>query len=48
MKMINGKALPGLIPAPNSGSFVEKVRKIQVAKWGKPTKNFKKLYLVNI
>ncbi len=36
------KAMAGLISAPNSGSFMEK-KKIQVAKWGKPTKNiFKK------
>jgi hypothetical protein len=34
--------MPGSIPAPNSGSFVEKQkRKIYVAKWGKPTKKLK-------
>ncbi len=27
MEMVNIKAMPGLIPAPNSGSFVEKIRK---------------------
>ncbi len=30
--------MPGSIPAHNSGSFMEKIRKIQVAKWGKQTK----------
>jgi hypothetical protein len=45
MEMVNVKAMPGSIPAPNSGSFVEKVRKIKVAKRGKPTKKLKKLSL---
>jgi hypothetical protein len=27
MEMVNVKAMPGLIPAPNSGSFVEKNKK---------------------
>ncbi len=36
--MINVKAMPELIPAPNSGSIMEKIRKIQVAKWGKLAK----------
>jgi hypothetical protein len=27
MEMVNVKAMPGSIPAPNSGSFVEKNRK---------------------
>ncbi len=41
--MVKVKAMPGLIPANNSGSFVDKIRKIYVAKWGKPTrKTFKK------
>jgi hypothetical protein len=31
------KAMPGLIPTPNSGSL-QKNEKIQVAKWGKPKK----------
>ncbi len=31
------KAMPGLIPTPSSGSL-EKNKKIQVAKWGKPKK----------
>ncbi len=31
------KAIPGPIPAPNSGSL-QKIRKIQVAKWGTRTK----------
>ncbi len=38
MKMVNVKAMPGSIPAHNSGSIMEKIRKIQIAKWGKPTK----------
>ncbi len=42
--MVNVKATPGSIPAPNSGSFIEKIRKILVAKWGKPTKNQKKVF----
>jgi len=36
-KILDGnrvKAMPGSIPAPNSGSFENK--KIQVAKWGTP------------
>jgi hypothetical protein len=37
------KAMPGSIPAPNSGSILEKIRKIKVAKWSKPTKNIKKI-----
>ncbi len=41
MEMVNVKAMPGSILAPNSGSIMEK-RKIKVAKWGKPTKNIKK------
>ncbi len=36
--MVNVKAMPGLIPAPNSGSFAEKKRKTKAAKWGKPSK----------
>ncbi len=39
--MVDGsgvKAMPGLIPTPNSGSLL-KNKKIQVAKWGKPKKN---------
>ncbi len=38
MEIVNVKAMPGSIPAPKSGWFVKKIRKIQVAKWGKPTK----------
>ncbi len=42
--MVNVKAMPGLIPACNSGSFMEKIRKIEVGKWGKPRKKtFKKI-----
>jgi len=37
------KAMPGLIPTPNSGSL-EKNKKIQVAKWGTPKKYNKKRY----
>ena len=33
------KAMPGYIPTPNSGSL-EKTKKIQVAKWGRPKKYF--------
>jgi len=33
------KAMPGSISAPNSGSL-QKIRKIQVAKWDTPKKNF--------
>jgi hypothetical protein len=36
MERVNVKAKPGSIPAPNSGSIM---KKIKVAKWGKPTKN---------
>ncbi len=36
MEMINVKAMPGSIPAPNSGTYVGKIRKIKVAKQGKP------------
>jgi len=36
------KAMPGLIPTPNSGSLL-KNKKIQVAKWGTPKKYFKKV-----
>ncbi len=45
MEMVNLKAMPESIPAPNSGSIMEKIRKIQVAKWGKPTekKTFKNI-----
>jgi hypothetical protein len=32
------KAMPGLLPAPNSDSFENK--KIQAAKWGTPKKYF--------
>jgi len=42
-KILDGngvKAMPGSIPAPNSGSFENK--KIQVAKWGTPKKIFEK------
>ncbi len=39
MEMVNVKAMPGSIPALISGSFVEKIGKLQVAIWGKPTKN---------
>jgi len=38
-KILDGngvKAMPGSIPAPNTGSFENK--KIQVAKWGTPKK----------
>jgi hypothetical protein len=38
MEMVNVKAMPGSIPGTNSGSFVDKIRKIYVAKWGKPTR----------
>jgi hypothetical protein len=38
MEMFNVKAMPGSISAPNSGSIMETIRKIQLAKWGKPTK----------
>jgi hypothetical protein len=38
MEMVNVKAMPGSIPAPNSGSFMEKIKNIYVARWGKPTK----------
>jgi hypothetical protein len=27
MEMVNVKAMPGSIPAPNSGSFIEKLKK---------------------
>jgi hypothetical protein len=40
-KILDGngvKAMPGLIPAPNSGSFENKKIKLQVAKWGTPKK----------
>ncbi len=40
MEMVNVKAMPGSIPAPNSGSFVEKIGKLQVAIWDKPTKKY--------
>jgi len=33
------KAMPGSISAPNSESL-EKIRKIQVVKWGTPKNNF--------
>ena len=37
------KAMPGLIPAPNPGSYNNwKRMKIQVAKWGTPKKYLKK------
>jgi hypothetical protein len=41
MEMVNVKAIAGSISAPNSGSIMKKIRikKILVAKWGKPTKN---------
>jgi len=42
-KILDGngvKAMPGSIPAPNSGSFQNK--KIEVAKWGTPKKYLKK------
>jgi hypothetical protein len=44
------KVMPGSIPAPNSGSIMEKIRKMLVAKWGKPTKkkHFKKDCAVSI
>jgi hypothetical protein len=42
MEVVNVKAMPGSIPAPNSGTIMEKNKKIYVAKWGKPTKNIKK------
>ncbi len=49
MEMVNVKAMPGSIPAPNSGSIVEKkIRKIQVAKWGKLTKNHLKKNYTNV
>ncbi len=38
------KAMPELIPAPNSGSL-KKIRKIQVAKWGTPKKIIKKFFI---
>ncbi len=37
MEMVNVKAMPGSISAPNSGSIMEKTRKM-VAKWAKPIK----------
>jgi hypothetical protein len=39
MDMVNVKAMPGSIPAPNFGSIMEKIRKIKVAKWGKSKKH---------
>ncbi len=38
MDMVNVKAMPGSIPAPNSGSFVEKIRKNIGSQRGKLTK----------
>ncbi len=44
MEMAHVKAMTAFIPAPNSGSIMEKKnkKKIQVAKWSKSTKNIKK------
>jgi hypothetical protein len=39
MEMVNDKAMPGLIPAPKFWLICRKIRKIQVAKWGKPKKS---------
>jgi hypothetical protein len=38
MEMVNVKAMPESISAHNSSSFVEKIGKIKVAKWGKLSK----------
>ena len=41
IQILNGnsvKAMPGLVPVPNSGSFIEKKKKIKVAKLGTPKK----------
>jgi hypothetical protein len=39
MEMVNVKAMPGSIPALNSGSIVEKNKKNIGSQWGKPTIN---------
>ncbi len=36
--MAKDKTMRESIPAPNSGSIMEKIRKIKVAKWAKQTK----------
>jgi hypothetical protein len=48
MEMVNLKAMTGSIPAPNSGSIMEKIRKILVTKWGKPTKKNIKIFFSNL
>ncbi len=41
------KAMPGLIPTPNSGSL-QKKKRIQVAKWGPPKNIFKELWTYSL
>jgi len=48
-KILDGngvKAMPGLVPSPNSGSF--KSKKIQVSKRGTPKTNLKKEKIIGI
>jgi hypothetical protein len=44
MEMVNVKAMPGSIPAPNSGPIMEKIRRNKGSQMGQTEKNIKKIY----